>query len=112
MATIRDLERRAGEVLPPDVYAWYAAGSGDNRTLSGQEAAWDGVELRPRVLRDVSATSTATDVLGLRVSTPVRVAPTASQLLADPQGEVAAAPATREAGSIYVPRKRPSRGVT
>jgi 4-hydroxymandelate oxidase len=103
-----ELERQARQVLPPDVYAYYAAGSGDGWTVRTQERAWDEVELRPRVLRDVSAPSTETDVLGARLSTPVLVAPTATQLLANPRGELAAAEGTREAGTLYVLSMRSS----
>ena len=97
-----DLERRAAAALPDDVFAYYATGSGTGRTLAAQESAWDAVPLVPRVLRDVSAVSTGTTLLGLDVPTPVVVAPTAAHTLAHPDGEVATARGAAAAGSLYV----------
>jgi 4-hydroxymandelate oxidase len=103
------LEERARAVLPPDVFAYYAAGSGEQRTLAAQTAAWDDLLLRPRVLRDVSSVTTATTVLGTPVSSPVLVAPAALHGLAHADGEVATATGTREAGSLLVLSMRASR---
>ena len=102
------LVERAQAVLPEDVFAYFAAGAGAERTLARQEQAWDEVLLRPRVLRDVSATSTATQVLGHPVASPVLVAPTAAHKLAHPEGEVAVARAARAAGSLLVLSMRSS----
>jgi len=103
------LEQRARDVLPPDVLAYYTAGSGQQRTLVGQAAAWDAVHLRPRVLRDVSTVTTTTTVLGTQVAAPVLVAPTALHGLAHPEGEAATAAGTRDAGSLLVLSMRASR---
>jgi 4-hydroxymandelate oxidase len=70
-----DLQRRARELLPPEVYDYYAGGSGSERTLRANQKAWRRVWLAPRVLRDASAVSTATTLLGTPVATPVGVAP-------------------------------------
>ena len=102
------LVERAQAVLPEDVFAYFAAGAGAEITLARQEQAWDEVLLRPRVLRDVSATSTATQVLGHPVASPVLVAPTAAHKLAHPEGEVAVARAARAAGSLLVLSMRSS----
>lgn len=103
------LEERARAVLPPDVFAYYAAGSGEQRTLAAQTRAWDDLLLRPRVLRDVSSVTTATTVLGTPVSSPVLVAPAALHGLAHPDGEVATATGVRDAGSLLVVSMRASR---
>ena len=95
-------------MLPPDVYAYYAGGAGDQRTLAAQEAAWDDVELRPRVLNDVSAPSTVTSVLGIPVTTPVAVAPVAALVMAHPDGEVGVARAAAAVGGLLVLSMRSS----
>ena len=102
-------EDRARELLPPEVFAYYAAGSGEQRTLAAQERAWDDVLLRPRVLRDVSTVTTATTVLGTPVAAPVLVAPAALHGLAHPDGEVATATGVRDARSVLVLSMRASR---
>ncbi|MCA0330954.1 MAG: alpha-hydroxy-acid oxidizing protein [Actinobacteria bacterium] len=105
----RELEEQAREALPPEVFAYFAAGSGEQRTLAGQEAAWDGLLLRPRVLRDVSTVSTSVTVLGTPLATPVLVAPAALHGLAHPDGEVATAAGAAAAGSLIVLSMRASR---
>lgn len=107
--THESLEARARAVLPDDVYRYFAAGSGQERTLADQERAWDALHLRPRLLRDVSSVTTRTTVLGTAVATPVLVAPSALHGLAHPDGEVATATGTREAGSLFVLSMRASR---
>jgi len=109
--THESLEARARAVLPEDVYRYYAAGSGTERTLAEQEQAWDALHLRPRLLRDVSVVTTRTTVLGTEVATPVLVAPSALHGLAHPEGEVATATGTREAGSLFVLSMRASRSL-
>ena len=95
-------------MLPADVFAYYAAGAGAEVTLTRETRAWDDVLLQPRVLRDVSGTTTTTQVLGQPVSVPVLVAPTAAQRLAHPAGEVGVALAARGAGSLMVLSMRSS----
>ena len=108
MTAYDDLEARARGILPADVFGYLAGGSGDGRTLAGQEDAWAGVRLRPRVLRDVSHVDTATTVLGLSLGTPVLVAPSAAHALCDPDAEVATGRGTRDAGSLLVLSMRAS----
>lgn len=102
------LRRRAQELLPDDVYGYFAAGSGAEVTLAREARAWDDVLLQPRVLRDVSDTSVATQVLGHPLASPVLVAPTAVQCLAHPSGEVGVAVAARDAGGLVVLSMRSS----
>ena len=46
-------------MLRPEVYDFYAGGSGREVTLRANVVAWQGVPLLPRVLRDVSAVAAA-----------------------------------------------------
>jgi 4-hydroxymandelate oxidase len=102
---VAELERRARARLSPDVYDFYAGGSGREATLRANAAAWQQVRFLPHVLRDVSAVDTHLTLaapLGLRLATPVAVAPAAYQRLAHPDGEVGAARGTARAGALYV----------
>src|SRR6478736_422554 len=98
----------AREALPEDVFTYFAAGSGAEVTLRGQVGAWDDALLRPRVLRDVSTTSTTTQVLEQELAQPVLVAPMAAQCLVHPGGEAAVAEAARSTGSLMVLSMRSS----
>jgi len=106
---LTDLEAKARSVLPDDVYAYYRAGADAEITLGEQEHAWASIRLRPRVLNDVSSIDTSTTLLGLGVTSPVAVAPTALQVLAHDGGEVETASGVREAGSLLVLSTRSGR---
>ena len=97
---VDDFEEAARARLDPGAYGYMAGGAGDERTLRANAAAFEGWQLRPRVLVDVDQVSTATTVIGTEVSMPLLVAPTAFQRLADPDGELAMARAAATAGTV------------
>ncbi|MCW2613174.1 MAG: L-lactate dehydrogenase [Frankiales bacterium] len=102
---------QARQLLPEDVFRYYAGGAGEQLSLAEAEDAWRVVRLRPRVLRDVSRLSTATTLLGTPLAAPVVVAPSAAHGLAHPDGEVATAKGTAAAGSLLVLSMRSSRAL-
>jgi len=109
---IAELERRARRVLTPEVYDYYAGGSGSERTLQASVAAWQQHWLLPRVLRDVSTVDTSVRLPGLPETvarTPVGVAPTGFQGLASPDGELATARGAAAAGALMIVSSRSSR---
>ena len=59
---IAELERLAFEKLKPGAHGYFAGGAGDERTLRRNAEAFEGWELRPRVLVDVSDVSTRATV--------------------------------------------------
>jgi isopentenyl diphosphate isomerase/L-lactate dehydrogenase-like FMN-dependent dehydrogenase len=95
-----DYERLAAERLEPGAHGYYAGGAGDERTLRDNVEAFARWQLRPRVLVDVAACTTATTVLGQELSLPVVVAPVAFQRVAHPDGEVGMARAAHAAGTV------------
>jgi isopentenyl diphosphate isomerase/L-lactate dehydrogenase-like FMN-dependent dehydrogenase len=95
-----DYERLAAERLEAGAHGYYAGGAGDELTLRDNVAAFQRWQLRPRVLIDVSAATTATTVLGHELSMPLLVAPVAFQRVAHPDGEVGMARAARAAGTV------------
>ncbi len=97
---IDKLEQGAAEHLPRQVYNYYRQGAGTHHACDEATPAWDALRIRPRVLRDVTTVSTATTVLGTYLATPVLVAPTAVQHLAEATGEAATALGAARAGSL------------
>jgi len=97
-----DFAEVARERLPDDVYDYYASGALSEWTLGENERAYTRWRFRRRVLVDVSAIDASCNLLGTSLSTPLLVAPTAFQCLADPEGEVATGRAVRAAGSLMV----------
>jgi 4-hydroxymandelate oxidase len=96
------LEAAARERLPEIAYAYYASGAGLELSVAANRRAWETWWLRPRVLVDVSAVSTATTVLGAEVRLPVLLAPCAFHRLAHPDAEAATARAAAAAGTVMV----------
>ena len=111
---IADLERRARDLLAPEVYHYYAGGSGQERTLRASAGAWQQYWLAPRVLRDVSSVDTSVGVPGQPpavLRTPIAVAPTGFQSLAHPDGELATARGAAAAGALMVLSTRTTRRI-
>ena len=114
-----ELDRRARALLRPEVYDYYAGGSGREATLRANEKAWRRVWLRPRILRDVSTVDTTVQLPTggagrLRtppLRTPLAVAPMAFHGLAHPDGELATAAGAARAGALYVLSTRSSRRI-
>ncbi len=96
------LEAAARERLPTIAYAYYAAGAGMETSVAANPRAWERWWLRPRVLVDVAAVSTATAVLGTPVALPVLLAPCAFHRLAHADAEAATARAAAAAGTVMV----------
>jgi isopentenyl diphosphate isomerase/L-lactate dehydrogenase-like FMN-dependent dehydrogenase len=99
---IREYEALAREKLPKETFDFIAGGAEDELTVAENEAAFRRIQLRPRVLVDVSHVDVSTRVLGEGVSFPVLLAPVAFQGAAHPDGDVASARAAAEAGTIMV----------
>jgi 4-hydroxymandelate oxidase len=97
---IAEYEALAAERLTPAVWDYYRSGSDDELTLLANREALGRIQLRPRVLVDVSHISLETTVLGCEVRTPLLVAPTAYHGLAHPEGECETARGVSAAGSL------------
>lgn len=100
-ASVDDLRRMARRRLPRGVFDYIDGGAEDERSLERNVSAFGRLELNPRVLRDVSAISTATTILGRPVPMPLALSPTGFTRIADPQGELAVARAANRAGLPY-----------
>ncbi len=95
---LRELEALARAVVPESAFGYYRSGADDEHTLAENEHAFTRWLLRPRVLVDVSSTSTRVSLLGTTLPSPVLVAPMAAQRMAHDAGELATATAAAKAG--------------
>ena len=95
------LPRGRPHVIDAPTYEWIRSGSGDGFD-GDNEAAFRRRRLRPRVLVDVSAVSTATTVLGAPIAAPVMIGPMGLQRAVHPDGELAMADGAARAGSLLV----------
>ena len=97
---VADFEKLARERMEPSAYDYYAGGANDERTVADNLRAFDRWVIRPRMLAGVSDADTSTTVLGLPLTLPVALAPTAFNRLGHPDGELAAARASGTAGTL------------
>ena len=98
---LESLETAARERLDAMLYDYIAGGAGDEWSLRESRAAWNRVQLLPRMLRGVANRELATTVLGKPVSFPVLVPPMGFQGLCHTEAEVATASATAAEGTIF-----------
>jgi 4-hydroxymandelate oxidase len=101
LVCISDFEKAARKALCRMTWDYYRSGADAERTLRENIRAYRRWEIHYRVLVDVSQRELGTDILGIPVSMPILIAPTAYQRLAHPEGERATAQAAAEAGIIY-----------
>ena len=100
-ASVADLRRIAQKRLPGGVFDYIDGGAEDELTLQRNSLAFEQLEFRPRILRDVSNINTSTTLLGQPLAFPLVLAPTGFTRIADPQGELAVARAAERAGIPY-----------
>jgi 4-hydroxymandelate oxidase len=108
MPLLQDQVRRAREVLPADVLAYYESGSFGEESAREAVDAWSAFRFAPRVLRDVSRVDLSVQVLGSMFASPIGAAPCAFQALAHPAGEAASRRAFAASGSLFVASMRSS----
>jgi 4-hydroxymandelate oxidase len=94
-----ELEELARARLNPGAFDYIAGGADGEITLRRNREDWDRIMLRPRYLVDVSQVDASTTVLGVPVSMPVLLAPTAGHKLCCEDGEGATARATASVGT-------------
>lgn len=99
---LHDLEPLAREKLPPAIFDFIAGGAEDEVSLRNNRAAFETIELRPRVLVDVSHIDTKTTVLGRQLPLPVMLAPVALHRLVHSDGEIATVRGAARAGATTI----------
>jgi 4-hydroxymandelate oxidase len=91
LVTLADHEAHARTHLDANAWAYFSGGAADEITLRANCAAWDNLQLLPRVLRPLSGAHTQVQLLGRTLAHPMLVAPMAWQTLAHADGELAMA---------------------
>lgn len=101
-ATAQDYRELARRRLPRQLFDYIDGGAYDENTLRANVSDLAAVQLRQRVLRDVSRRDTATTVLGQELSMPVILGPVGLAGMFSPRAEVSAARAAERAGVPFV----------
>ncbi|KAJ0159204.1 (S)-mandelate dehydrogenase, mitochondrial [Colletotrichum tanaceti] len=108
---VDDFERVAERYLSPMGWAYYSSGADDERSLHDARRVFRKLALRPRILRDVDAVSTATTILGFPSSLPLYISPTGQAKYAHPEAETLLSRAAGEEGIVYCMPTKPSASV-
>jgi L-lactate dehydrogenase (cytochrome) len=93
-----ELERRARELIGPRLYSWVGGGAGAGETLRANRAGFGAWQIVPRMLRDVSQRELAVEVCGMRLESPLLLAPIGVHTILHPDGELAVARAAARTG--------------
>lgn len=102
MINIEDLRRLAESRLPKVVFDYLDGGAEDEITLRENCRSFQEVKFRPRQAVAVGDCDLRTRVLGTEIALPALLAPIGYSRLMHPGGEVAAARAAGQAGTIYI----------
>jgi 4-hydroxymandelate oxidase len=100
--SLYDYEVAAKRILSGPAWEYFNGGSADEITLRRNRQALDLLQLKPKVLVDVTSIDTSRTLLGHNMAHPIILAPTSSHLLAHPDAEVATARGAALAKAIMV----------
>lgn len=100
LISVADYERAAARIMPSGAHSYLAGGATDEITLRDNQAAWQRLAIRPRMLVGVGSVDRGVRLLGRRRPHPILIAPMAFHRLAHPDGEPATARAAAATGSV------------
>lgn len=86
--TLDDVAEAAQQVLPQHAWEYLEGGVANEVTARENRAAFDRIQLNPKVLADVSHLDTAVEVFGLRLPFPILLAPAGYHKLFHSDGEL------------------------
>ncbi|USX48702.1 lactate 2-monooxygenase [Lentzea sp. HUAS12] len=92
------LEQSARDRLGPGPFWYVAGGAGSGATVRANRAAFERVQLVPRMLTNATERHLGVTVLGTELPAPVMLAPVGVQAILHPDGELATARAAAELG--------------
>src|SRR5947207_3642123 len=102
LLSVADYARAARRKLSKGILDYYEGGALDEITLRENIAGWEKLKLYYHVLAGVGSREMKTTMLGQPISMPIAIAPTAFHKLACAEGEIAAARASKAAGTLFV----------
>src|SRR5690554_2028433 len=98
---LSDLHDLAKQRLPGPIYSYLERGADDEYSLRNNTAAFDYLQIKARSLADVGRIDTCTQVLGQTLDWPVFLSPTGMTRMFHSAGELAAARAAQQSGTLY-----------
>jgi 4-hydroxymandelate oxidase len=111
LVSLSDYEAAAKRKLSVPAWEYFNGGSGDEITLRRNRTALDALQLKPRVLVDVTRIDTSRTLLGHPLEHPILLAPTSSHQLAHPDAELATARGAAVAKAILIASTTSNRSI-
>ena len=99
--SVAALRRMAQKRLPRPIFDFIDGGAEDEDTLRQNECAFSDWELLPKPLNGAAKRDLTTSLFGHTLSSPLLIGPTGLAGLFWPQGEIAAANAAKNYGTVY-----------
>ncbi len=100
--TPQQLEDKAAAKMSRQAAAYIIGGAGSEATMRANRAAFDSIELAPRVLRDVSSRDLSIELFGRRHPAPILLAPIGVLEMVHPEADKAVARAAAREGVAYI----------
>jgi isopentenyl diphosphate isomerase/L-lactate dehydrogenase-like FMN-dependent dehydrogenase len=97
-----DFEPVMHKNVPPGHFGYMASGIDDEVTLRANREAFLKFQLRPRRLVDVSKVDMSADILGVKYSTPIIIAPTGGHKAYNADGEIGVAKAAKSGDHLMI----------
>jgi 4-hydroxymandelate oxidase len=101
-SSVFDFEPVMHKNVPPGHFGYMASGIDDEVTLRANREGFLKFQLRPRRLVDVSKVDMSTDILGVKYSTPIIVAPTGGHKAYHADGELGVAKAAKSGDHLMI----------
>jgi isopentenyl diphosphate isomerase/L-lactate dehydrogenase-like FMN-dependent dehydrogenase len=95
-----ELRQAARQKLTDDAFGYLIGGAADGQAVEDNEAAFDAWNIVPRVLGDVNSCRLGSNLLGLRIKSPILLAPIGVQNILHSEGELAS---SKAAASLAMP---------
>src|SRR5919202_1464373 len=87
LLTLSEFEVRARQALPAPIWEYVDGGSGSETTLRRNRAALDRLAIEQRILVDVREIDVSTELLGIKLPSPIIVAPVGGLFRIHPNGD-------------------------
>ncbi len=98
---VHEFEEVAKRKLNKLAYDFIAGGVEDELTLRANREGYNHFYLVPRVMTDVSKVDTSAEILGVKMSAPILIAPTGGKNLVFPNAESVVAKAALASGTLF-----------
>src|SRR5665213_35626 len=100
--SFEELEQKASEVMTAEAFGYVAGSAGSEITALNNKEAFNHWQIVPRMMGDVSKRSTAIELFGMNLPSPVLMAPVGVLSIVHPEAELAVASAAK---SLHLPNR-------